>query len=341
MFRSFAALVVVADAARIDQHLNIQSNLTGDNGGLIKVMDGSKCLAVYGGNINAADKVTIFAENCKPGAAHQTWKHEKGALKNVAAPGKCLDIFENKCSNGQDLVLWPCNGQRNQQFQFIGKNLKSSKCSKCLDVDMASNIKNVLLWNCGVGKQNQKMDWAAEFSLAEQDAVEETEVETSEAEEMGLHFESNTTGAASPRVWTGTIKGYRGLCVDIYSPGGMSEGTRTVGTNIVTWPCHGGQNQQWFFQDGQIKNVASGMCLDIFENKCKNDQNLIAWTCNGQKNQQWIVGGDGQIKSKKCSKCVDIDLKSNSKHPDLYNLLIWKCKSTADKVNQQWSVGGR
>ena len=78
-----------------------------------------------------------------------------------------------------------------------------------------------------------------------------------------------------------------------------------------------------------------------FENKCANDQNLIAWKCNGQSNQQWTVTKTGQIKSKKCGKCVDIDLASNTKHPNLYNLLTWSCKTSDDKVNQQWTVGGR
>jgi hypothetical protein len=82
--------------------------------------------------------------------------------------------------------------------------------------------------------------------------------------------------------------------------------------------------------------------LDIFENKCKKDQNVILWNCNGQTNQKWKVEANGMIKSKKCgSYCVDIDLRSNTKHPNLYNLLLWKCKNTQDNVNQKWQVGGR
>lgn len=161
--------------------------MTADKGGLIKVGDGTKCLAVYGKNINAANEVTIFAETCT-GEKHQMWKHEKGALKNVNNPGKCLDIFENKCKNGQNLILWPCNGQNNQQFYFIGKNLKSTKCSKCLDMDMASSINNVLVWSCGVGKQNQKMDWADEFSLLEEDSAVEVETQVDDAINSVMEF---------------------------------------------------------------------------------------------------------------------------------------------------------
>lgn len=333
--------MAVSDAARIEHHLNIETNVTKDHGGNIRVGDGSRCLAVYGKNIHAKGEVTIFAEKCKYGAKHQMWKHEKGALKSVEAAGKCLDIFENKCGNDQNLILWPCNGQQNQQFYFIGNKLKSTKCGNCVDVDMKSNIKNVLTWQCGPeSKENQKMDWAAEWkgSLAEQEetAVEEADdaVVTSDAEEL----ESNE----SYPVWQGTIAGYKGLCVDAYSPAGMAEGTREKGTNIVTWPCHGGANQQWKYENDQIINTRSGMCLDIFENKCKKDQNLILWKCNGQKNQKWKVEANGMIKSKKCgSYCVDIDLRSNSRHKDLYNLLLWSCKSTNDNVNQKWMVGGR
>merc|ERR1719454_2325272 len=98
---------------------------------------------------------------------------------------------------------------------------------------MESNYKNVLMWTCGSTKLNQKMDWAAEFSLVE-DA----------AEEMVL----DEKNAAAPIIWEGTIKGYKDTCVDVYSPEGHSEGLQKKGTNIVTWPCHGGENQQWYYR---------------------------------------------------------------------------------------------
>jgi hypothetical protein len=192
MFRSLVAFVAVSDAARIEHHLNIETNVTKDHGGNIRVGDGSRCLAVYGKNIHARGEVTIFAEKCKYGAKHQMWKHENGALKSVENPGKCLDIFEDKCGNGQNLILWKCNGQQNQKFYFIGNKLKSTKCANCVDVDMDSNIKNVLTWQCGgEGKVNQKMDWNAEWkgSLAEQ---EETAVE--EADDAVVH--------RMPRSWS-------------------------------------------------------------------------------------------------------------------------------------------
>merc|ERR1712048_1344807 len=131
------------------------------------------------------------------------------------------------------------------------------------------------------------MDWAAEFSLAEQ-AQEDTVVEEAEDAVVASDIEEVDSNETYP-VWQGTIQGYRGLCVDAYSPQGMSEGTRQKGTNIVTWPCHGGANQQWKYENQQIINTKSGMCLDIFENKCKRDQNLVLWKCNGQKNQKWTV----------------------------------------------------
>ena len=63
----------------------------GDHGGVIRVGDGSRCLDVYGDNIHAS-KVTIYAAVCN-GDRGQVWKHEGGALKNVAS-GRCLDIDE-------------------------------------------------------------------------------------------------------------------------------------------------------------------------------------------------------------------------------------------------------
>jgi len=133
----------------------------GDRGGVIRVGDGSKCLDVYGDNKH---KATIHAAPCR-GNAGQVWKHQGGRLINVAS-GRCLDVEGASVQNGADLILYKCNGQKNQQFQFNkgSTNIYQPKSGKCLDVDMSSRIKNVLLWNCK-SSQNQKMGWAAEWSL--------------------------------------------------------------------------------------------------------------------------------------------------------------------------------
>jgi len=134
----------------------------GDRGGVIKVGDGSKCLDVYGDNIHA-DKVTIYAATCN-GDAGQVWKHEGGRLKNVAS-GRCLDIKGASVKNGANLILFKCNGQKNQQFQFnkATNSIYQPTSSKCLDVEHRGQYR-VVLWTCK-SSQNQKMGWAAEWSM--------------------------------------------------------------------------------------------------------------------------------------------------------------------------------
>jgi hypothetical protein len=159
--------LAVCKAARISIEEDILdtklSTGLGDRGGVIRVDDGSRCLDVYGDNIHASD-VTIYAAKCN-GDKGQVWKHEGGALKNVAS-GRCLDVDKASSKNGANLILYRCNGQQNQQFQFSKKGIYQPKSSKCLDVDMQSNIKNVLLWTCK-GSQNQKMFWSADWTLSQ------------------------------------------------------------------------------------------------------------------------------------------------------------------------------
>jgi hypothetical protein len=156
--------LAVCEASRLSV-LEAQLSMDLGGGSVIRVDDGSRCLDVYGENIHA-DKVTIYAARCN-GDKGQMWRHEHGALHNVAS-GRCLDIEGASTSNGANLILFRCNGQKNQQFQFNkGTNsIYQPKSGKCLDVDMKSSIKNVLLWTCK-DSQNQKMDWAAEWSLSQ------------------------------------------------------------------------------------------------------------------------------------------------------------------------------
>jgi hypothetical protein len=258
--------LAVCKAARIsiEQHTldtELSTDLV-DRGGVIRVDDGSRCLDVYGENIHA-DDVTIYAAKCN-GDKGQVWKHEGGALKNVAS-GKCLDVDKASSKNGANLILYHCNGQQNQQFQFnkATNSISQPKSSKCLDVDMRSNIKNVLLWTCK-GSQNQKMDWADSWSLSQA------------SETLDVIEESDIDRGGVIRVDDGS------RCLDVYG-----DNIHADDVTIYAAKCNGDKGQVWKHEGGALKNVASGKCLDVDKASSKNGANLILYHCNGQQNQQF------------------------------------------------------
>ena len=67
------------------------------------------------------------------------------------------------------------------------------------------------------------------------------------------------------------------------------EGGGAQGSQIITWPHHGGLNQQWKFdEDGTIRS-GNDMVLDIKEGKLEPGTPVIAWEKTGGENQKWRV----------------------------------------------------
>lgn len=87
---------------------------------------------------------------------------------------------------------------------------------------------------------------------------------------------------AANQLWTtwdnGEIRVFGDKCLD---------GT-TSGARVFSRSCTGQSNQKWTLgSDGTIRNVQSGLCLDVEGAATANGTHAILWTCNGQANQQW------------------------------------------------------
>ncbi|MDX3195339.1 ricin-type beta-trefoil lectin domain protein [Streptomyces sp. MN03-5084-2B] len=87
---------------------------------------------------------------------------------------------------------------------------------------------------------------------------------------------------AANQLWTtwenGEIRVFGDKCLD---------GT-TSGTRVFSRSCTGQGNQQWTLgSDGTIRNVQSGLCLDVEGAATANGSRAILWSCNGQANQKW------------------------------------------------------
>ena len=63
---------------------------------------------------------------------------------------------------------------------------------------------------------------------------------------------------------------------------------------------HSGTNQEWTAtqnSDGtwQLKNVASGLCMDVRHASGSAGAAVIQWTCTGAANQRWRVVSRGGV----------------------------------------------
>jgi alpha-galactosidase len=62
----------------------------------------------------------------------------------------------------------------------------------------------------------------------------------------------------------------------------------TAGGKAQLWDCTGGTNQQWTLNtDGTIRNIQSGLCLDVDRNLTANGTAVLLWTCTATANQRW------------------------------------------------------
>ena len=103
-----------------------------------------------------------------------------------------------------------------------------------------------------------------------------------------------------------------GKCLDAKS-GSSSE--------VVTWSCHGRDNQRWKMMGREIKGT-NGRCLDA-----KNTAVMLS-QCNNSASQQWRAE-NGLIKSS-AGKCLDIEGGSTANGA---SVITWSCHG---RENQQW-----
>lgn len=77
----------------------------------------------------------------------------------------------------------------------------------------------------------------------------------------------------------------------------ISNGSKQKKGNAQLWQIHDGACQQWYLQkDGdyyKIKNVNSGLFLDVDDGKAQNGRNVWQWTKNKTNAQKWILEDAG------------------------------------------------
>ncbi len=104
--------------------------------------------------------------------------------------------------------------------------------------------------------------------------------------------------AAETAGYTGTIKAYGGLCLDV-------QGANTANfTPVQVYDCNGTGAQQWTLgTDNTIR--ALGKCLDVQYGGTSDGTPVELYDCNGTGAQQWIPQSDGSFYNPQSNKCLD------------------------------------
>merc|ERR1719253_1716446 len=102
--------------------------------------------------------------------------------------------------------------------------------------------------------------------------------------------------------------------------------------NVYMHRCHGGSNQNWYFDGDTVRIRSEGLHLKTKrDNKCLdynyNNGNVYMHDCHGGGNQQWYIDhSDGSLRTRHDSKCLDYNYNNG-------NVYMHNCHH---EPNQRW-----
>ncbi|MCH0540144.1 ricin-type beta-trefoil lectin domain protein [Streptomyces sp. MUM 203J] len=94
-----------------------------------------------------------------------------------------------------------------------------------------------------------------------------------------------------------------GNCVDVEAA------TSRNGTGVLGWPCHGGRNQDWWYdaERGSLHTALThDRCLDVPSARYEPGAALIVWNCSGAPNQRFTRTEDTLRPSAAPDLCVTL-----------------------------------
>jgi len=135
-----------------------------------------------------------------------------------------------------------------------------------------------------------------------------------------------------------------------------------AGTNLQMWDCHGEDNQAFEFVNGRIRNVPTGLCIDIKamckdgsdkagceresveDMKAKPEINVQLWTCREDNakgfasksygNQKFDFKLDGTLKNELTGFCLTAH--EDKMGTNGVNVEVHKCDDSAVADNMKW-----
>lgn len=104
-----------------------------------------------------------------------------------------------------------------------------------------------------------------------------------EVDKLGVVYAPITGSVPPAAAAVQFINRRSGQCLDI------SQGNAANGTNVMQWPCNGGANQRWSYDEtsGLIRSMQDPhYCLDN-SGTYADGANIMIWSCNGNSNQRF------------------------------------------------------
>jgi hypothetical protein len=102
-----------------------------------------------------------------------------------------------------------------------------------------------------------------------------------------------------------------GRCIDV------PNASRTNGTRVQLYDCHGQSNQQWTYTASKQLQVYGSMCLDAAGSG--NASAVQIYACNGQSNQQWNANSNGTVTGVQSGRCLDVWSTGNGQQVQIYD----------------------
>lgn len=259
------------------------------------VTDGTIQMLNVGNSVKEAitglDNKIMTAEQGLREGSPITLRTDVHTFMSIAAPdAACLDVKNASQAAGTITQLSNCNGGSAQLWTQQDQQLKSQLSGLCL----TQSGKSVLSQPCS---QSSLQKWQVNgsglkniasgqcLSLKNRSLERLTPAEMSDCDNNPTQQWAMLDGAYSNR-WTigadKTIRTRSGFCI--------AQGT-SVSTNgdapLILTACSGKTDQQWFISNGEVKNQASGKCIDDPDFVTTEGTALVLHTCNGSSAQRW------------------------------------------------------
>jgi hypothetical protein len=158
-----------------------------------------------------------------------------------------------------------------------------------------------------------------------------TNGEPSDAADNAVQANIVAAGYAFPSASTGEIHAVgAGKCLDV------PNSTDTAGTQLDSWSCNGGGNQEWTHTAQDQLTVYSGsaqMCLDGYGQGTTAGTKVDIYSCNQGTNQEWSFNANGTITEVQSGLCLDVTGASTANGAEVE---LWTCNGGG---NQQWTLG--
>eukprot|EP00443_Scrippsiella_acuminata_P029535 CAMPEP_0115317354 /NCGR_PEP_ID=MMETSP0270-20121206/78611_1 /TAXON_ID=71861 /ORGANISM="Scrippsiella trochoidea, Strain CCMP3099" /LENGTH=1642 /DNA_ID=CAMNT_0002736821 /DNA_START=42 /DNA_END=4970 /DNA_ORIENTATION=+ len=310
--------------------------------GFVRNLQSGKCLDVkqlHGVKTDPQLVLWDCVETLAGDPVAQRWRFTKEGYMVNSLTGKCVDVIgSSQTEQGSPLRLWSC-----ENYHLFGPaavwELQDGKI-----INRGSNRKYRGL--C-IGANAD--DTAPEATLCETEARHSWRVNKEGHLEpaMGVDkcisqhngevtLEDCVSGKRTMQHrWSLTSEGFlvnnkTGMCLDVAEDG----------INVREGHCHI-TDQRWTFQDnGQIKGMLSGRCIDVKgspPSNLENDVELNLWDCASvaaTSDQAWQFLDNGMIKNQLSGKCVDIRGVGADHEENGARLVINNCSE--GKLAQRW-----